>query len=75
MHGTIGSYMYLIPDRRHGNTTLASNKPQHYKNMFNFNIFLGGTSGFGNALVRQTSRFFDEIRALLNIGFCSGRAT
>ena len=41
------------------------------QNTFNFMIFLGWdkwiplrTSGFGNSLVRRTSRFFDEIRAL-----------
>ena len=32
-------------------------------------IFLGGTSGFANPLVRRTSRFFDEIRPLFTLGF------
>ena len=62
--------MFTLLDRRHRNwrnPILGSN----IKWTFNFMIFFGSdkwislrTSGFVNPLVRRTSRFFDEIRAL-----------
>ena len=69
--------MYVL-DRRHRNTILGR-KPRNIKT-FDFMIFMDETkkvdfitdkwislrtSGFVNLLVRRTSRFFDEIRALI----------
>ena len=65
---TVASNMVKVSHALNHSATILG---RNIKYTFDFMIFLGGTSGFHygqvNPLVRRTSRFFGEIRALSDL--------